>query len=160
MDDHSGAQGSWSKFRKFVGGALRGAAPASTAPADPKADLVSRRLTAVGQAVLANANYQGDWRSLAVVADMEGEPSLFGYLYLAEGGGRAEIPADAAGLFDKVAALRQAMTEKDGHVWKACVITIMQPDLKFGTRFEYDDAERWRITPSNMAEKVEEIRPR
>jgi hypothetical protein len=39
--------------------------------------------------------------------------------------------------------------------WKSCLVRIKKPELKMKMDFEYDDALRWKVTPANLATKVE-----
>lgn len=124
-------------------------------------DAASARLMAVGQAVVDDANYRGDWSGAVLVAELDGRESLFGFKYMADGKWKAEIPSDPDEVMDRIIALRRAMADRDeGRAWKACRIAITRPEMSFKTEFEYDDGNRWHVTPANLDERVEELRPR
>lgn len=61
-------------------------------------------------------------------------------------------------LYDLLVKLREEMT-KGRRPWQSCLIQITQPDLGIEIDFDYDDPDRWKITPANMNGMIEEIRP-
>jgi hypothetical protein len=116
----------------------------------------------VGRAVLADASYQGaDWSALTLVATFDqGRKSLFGYTYMAGGAWKAVTPSDARRVINLLRDLREAMREADGKApWRQCRVQIKRADMKINLAFEYDDPQRWMVTPANMADMVEALRP-
>jgi hypothetical protein len=99
-----------------------------------------------------------EWDALAVVALVDGAAvsSFFGYRYL---GDEVEpIDFDGDDLFDLFTQLREAMAEGESAPWLACLYTIGGLDIEVD--YEYDDPDRWRMTPARMDTLPAEIRPR
>ncbi len=62
-------------------------------------------------------------------------------------------------IMDKLRTLR-TLTQRDGQApWKAVLMQIKKPDMNIRVVFEYDDAGRWKITPQNLADIREQLRP-
>lgn len=122
-------------------------------------DTASDLLMGVGQAIIADESYRRDWAGLTLVAELDGGESLFGYLYQADGEWEAELPSDTDDMLDRLLALREAMTARDGKSWKACKLTVTRPELSFHSEFEYDDGRRWHVSPANLEQRVKELRP-
>lgn len=50
--------------------------------------------------------------------------------------------------------------ERDGAGrWKTCLLQIERPGPKLTIDFDYEDTDRWAITPANLLERVEEFWP-
>lgn len=117
-------------------------------------------LHALGQRVLADSNYSGrDWRGIALVIEIGGRERMFGYVYDADDW-EAETPDDFD-VFDDARALADAMAA-GGERWQRCLLQISRkdggaPELKIA--FDYDGTADWTVTPANLAEMVEALRP-
>ncbi len=117
-------------------------------------------LMAVGQLIVSDKAYQSrPWDSLTVVAKLDGGKSMFGYVYTADGDWAAQAP-DSFDVLRRLADLKKAMAKPGEPDWKTCRIQIKRPDLKMHADFDYDDADRWSVTPANLEQRVEELRPR
>lgn len=115
---------------------------------------------ALGQSILADAAYAGrDWAGIALVIQLDGRETMSGYVYSADGDWEAGIPR-SFDIVDDADALRSAMAEDGKGKWKTCLIQIRRPGPKLAIDFDYDDVDRWAITPANLEARVEELRPR
>lgn len=97
------------------------------------------------------------WTGIALVIRMEPEPSLFGVRYTGDEW-RDAAPADGPTL-KKARSLADAMKGDGDETWKSCLIQIAQPGPTLKADFDYENPERWALTPANRAHRVEELRP-
>jgi hypothetical protein len=119
-----------------------------------------RLLTELGQQIVADRRYAAeDWQGISVVVQVAPRQRLFGYVYRPDGTWSAGMP-DMNATLDKAVALSEAMRADGKEPWKACLIQIVRPGPKLKVDFEYDDPARWIVTPGNLKQKVEELRPR
>lgn len=122
------------------------------------ADLALQEL---GQSVMTDERLADTpWQAIALVIQIEPRRSLFGYRYHEDGNWRADTPAAARQTLEKARALAEAMRVPGRTMWKACLLQISRPGPKLKADFEYDDPSRWNITPANLKQRVEELRPR
>jgi hypothetical protein len=128
------------------------------APADSADTLIIE----IGQALLADRNYRtNDWSAIALVATLDdGRKSLFGYSYLPDGSWQATTPDDARRIVNLLRDLREATQVSGKGPWRQCLVQVKRADMKLNLMFEYDDPQRWTVTPANMTEMVEALRPR
>jgi hypothetical protein len=64
---------------------------------------------------------------------------------------------------DVLVQLREQMADEDPHKRK-WVVAVLQfdahgDDVEMNARFEYEDIDRWAITPSTMKQVIDEFRP-
>lgn len=117
-------------------------------------------LHALAQRVLADPNYAGqDWRGIALVIEVGDATSMYGYLYGATDW-KAETP-DNFDVLEDADALADAMAG-GGARWQRCLLQITRepgaaPELKVA--FDYDGTADWAVTPGNLTEMVEKLRP-
>ncbi|MFF0493967.1 hypothetical protein ACFYTQ_33530 [Nocardia sp. NPDC004068] len=117
-------------------------------------------LMTLAESILRNSAYQDDsWESLTLVAVLADTESQFGYVYDREGGWAARVPQGFE-VLDKMIELRSVMSVPGKPDWKTCLLQIKRADMSLKVDFEYDDVDRWQVTPQNLREKVEELRPR
>jgi len=124
--------------------------------------VADRTLTELGQQIIADPRYNGqerDWQGIAVVVQVAPRERLFGYIYRPDGSWTAGMP-DLDATIEKAIELSQAMRIEGKEAWKTCLIQIQRPGPKLKVDFEYDNPDRWAVTPANLRQKVEELRPR
>ncbi|WP_242108487.1 hypothetical protein [Luteimonas aquatica] len=99
------------------------------------------------------------WDKYALVAWYgDGVSKLNGFRYLGEDAAQPATPAGLE-LEGRLDALREA-TRLDGQApWRACVVKLDRGTGKAVVDFEYDDPERWHVTPSTAAEIARRARP-
>jgi hypothetical protein len=113
----------------------------------------------LGSQVATHPAYYGtDWAYIALVASFaEGRRSVFGYVFFADGHWEARVPRDRDRTVMKAfRRLHDQMAAEDGVAWVQCLLEITGPDLTISADFEYEDPERWSITPANLQELVGE----
>lgn len=101
------------------------------------------------------------WVALSLVATFaEGQQSVTGYRYLADGDFEAQIPRNLDEVLDKLEELRNAMAG-DQQPWLQCLIQITRPDYDLKLAFEYDDPAKWAPTgvSRDMAAFADALRP-
>ena len=100
------------------------------------------------------------WSHLVLVSCIEdGTPDLTGFCYLP---GQKPVPVSPRdySVFDVLQGLRDAMAEHDGkNPWLACLVRIDKASGKIDVDFEYADASRWSVTPSNVEQRAREFAP-
>ncbi|TRW16771.1 hypothetical protein [Glacieibacterium frigidum] len=117
-------------------------------------------VVALGQSVLGDQRFaNSDWGALALVIQLDGQESMSGYAYAPSGDWEAAIPA-SFDVLDHAEALRAAMAAAGKGEWKTCLVQIKRPGPKLTVDFDYEDVDRWAITPANLQQRVEELRPR
>lgn len=105
----------------------------------------------IGGMIIADERYADrKWSAISVVAVLDGGSSqVSGYSYDAQGQAEAGAPRNAD-LHDRFADL-QAATQVEGRApWKTCLVQIKRDELKTRVEFEYDDAQRWKVTPKTL----------
>lgn len=99
------------------------------------------------------------WASLALVVAFEASArSLHGYVYDSSSKSEPASAEDFA-LVDMVDGLRTAMHEPGKPDWHCCLIQIVRATRRMVVTFEYDNPERWHITPRNLLTMREGLRP-
>jgi hypothetical protein len=114
----------------------------------------------IGAAIVGSPRISSlDWKHLVFVASVaNGHSTISGFAY--DSGGKSR-PASPGGLqtLDKITALREAMQAEGKPAWNACLIRIQRDTGKIGVDFEYDTPSKWDITPANVREMAEKLRP-
>lgn len=100
-----------------------------------------------------------DWSYIALVATFaEGRRSMFGYVFFADGRWEAKLPRDRdRSVMRAFRKLHERMTVADGFGWLQCLLEISRQDQTVAVQFEYDDANRWSVTPDNLEERIGEL---
>lgn len=123
---------------------------------DVQAQLIHEFGALVSGADLTEGN---DWQRLALVVRFEdGIRRAYGFYYGADDDGEPLSIGDFA-IADKVGELREVMREADGKLWHACLMQLLRATNRFVVTFEYDDGERWHVTPRTLAAVKQAIRP-
>jgi hypothetical protein len=124
----------------------------------PPTDLVHE----VGQMIVQDERInEHPWRSLSLVVVLDSPASMSGYVYDQAGKATPENPEDY-GIFDACRRLRDAMQRDNPtkRAWRAALFQIQRPDMKATFQFEYDDPQRWEVTPQNVETMPEALRPK
>jgi hypothetical protein len=101
-----------------------------------------------------------EWDHLAVVATVsKGSSKASGFAYLHNGKAVPTGPANFEFL-KKVEELRRAMHEPGKEPWQAMLIRVDSSSGKFTADFEYERPDKWRISPANVREMAETLRPK
>lgn len=99
-----------------------------------------------------------EWSSLALVVIRDGSWSVSGLLYTDDDPDDA-VPFLPDEEFDDLVPDFHDATLVDGKPgWVSCLFQIKRADMQLRLTFEYDDARRWAITPSNRAAIVAALR--
>jgi hypothetical protein len=101
------------------------------------------------------------WTHLALTSRVEDDSMLNmnGFCYTADGAAIPVAPQDFS-IFDVLEELRDAMAKADGKKpWIAALFRIERATGNFHAEFEYDQIERWAITPANVKARAREFAP-
>jgi hypothetical protein len=100
------------------------------------------------------------WTHLVLTSRLgDGSLDMNGFCYTAEGDAVPVSPRDFA-IFDVLEELRAAMAKTDGKTpWVAALFRIERKTGKFAMEFEYEQPERWAITPTNVKARAQEFAP-
>ena len=100
------------------------------------------------------------WTHLVLVSRIEADtPDLTGFCYTADGRAVSVAPKDF-GIFDVLEQLREEMAEADGKKpWIAALLRIERATGKLAMEFEYNQPERWIVTPDNVTTRAREFAP-
>lgn len=109
----------------------------------------------IGAMLLAAPTYAAhEWGSAALVArfDQGRWPSVSGYLYLRDGSAVAALPDHSTldALAEALVALAAAGERPDGRRWLAALVQVIRDRQEVRITLEWDDPERWRVTPANV----------
>jgi hypothetical protein len=85
--------------------------------------------------------------------------NMNGFCYTADGDAVPVSPRDFS-IFDVLQELRDAMAKTDGKSpWIAALFRIERRTGKLDADFEYEQLERWAITPANVKARAREFAP-
>jgi len=120
-----------------------------------------RILDELGRHILADEEFAGKpWQAIALVIGVQPRRRVFGYLYRPDGSWEAAIPVARRETIEKAQELAAAMQVEGQESWKACLLQFLKPGRQMEAEFEYKDQGRWDISPANLEQRVEELRPR
>lgn len=93
-----------------------------------------------------------DWSYIALVATFTPQRrSMFGYVFFADGHWEAKLPRDPQrSVMKAFRRLHGRMATIDGVAWQQCLLEITRPERTVSVEFEYDDPDRWSLTPANL----------
>lgn len=101
---------------------------------------------------------QDAWKKLVVVGvSGQGYGRMYGYRFDMQDDWEAVSP-DGGQPQDILKRLQQAMLEESptGRAWVACLIRIGS-DGRYGVDFEYENSQRWAVTPKNLQTRIAEF---
>jgi hypothetical protein len=100
------------------------------------------------------------WTHLVLTSRIEdGTLNMNGFCYAADGDAIPVSPRDFS-IFDVLQELREAMAQADGKApWIAALFRIERKTGKLAMEFEYDQPERWAVTPDNVKARAREFAP-
>lgn len=103
-----------------------------------------------------------EWNSLTFVFDVnEGHMANSGFLYKEDSirPATASIEDDPMALVNKMREFQTVVFQQCGHKFKQLLIQIEKKTGRIKIDFEFDDAHRWTICPSKIAQMRQELRP-
>jgi hypothetical protein len=110
---------------------------------------------ALAELISSHEAYQDtDWSYIALVATITRQRrSMFGYVFFADGHWETKLPRDPQrSVMKAFRKLHERMATNDGVAWQQCLLEITRPDQTVSVEFEYDDPQRWSLTPANLEE--------
>ncbi len=113
----------------------------------------------IGRGILGDGDFVDDgWSAIALVVQIEGAIASHGFKYYTDG--RIE-PAARVAIDTKLkfVTLADQMERLNGKRWKTCLVQIAKPAMKIRMQYEYEDINRWMVTPANLDEMRESLRP-
>lgn len=115
-------------------------------------------LAELGSLIVGSQDVAGeDWSSLAVVAIRDGGWSVSGLLYV-DGDDDATPFLPDEEFDDLVRDFYDATLVEDKPGWLSCLIQVKRADMQMRIAFEYDDADRWAMTPYNRTALIAALR--
>ena len=106
---------------------------------------------------------ENPWTECVFVFEFgEGHISNSGFLYNEDDirPATASIDEEKLLLGDTLSVLRDSIYKQCGHKFNQLLFQMENETKRFKIDFEFDDPKRWAITPSNMFEMREKLRPR
>ncbi|WP_195822593.1 hypothetical protein [Roseobacter sp. MH60115] len=100
-----------------------------------------------------------EWDAMSLVAIVtDTSVDMTGFSYVAGEKPKPGTPRNGD-IMDQLVQFRQ-LKRRDGNApWKAVLIQIVKAEMRIGITFEYDDAQRWKVTPDNLVRMREKLRP-
>ena len=121
-------------------------------------------ISEIGELILTSPDLQeNDWESFSLVYDIgEGHTANSGFLYDNKSIAPffAESENDPMEIDNQILALQQEIQLTTGHKFKQLLIQMEKNTNKIKIDFEFDNPNRWSITPANMKEMKELLRPK
>jgi hypothetical protein len=115
----------------------------------------------IGSMIVSDERYAGTaWESIALIITLDGSvQSKSGFFW--QDGGKASpgYPRNPA-MLDKFEELQAATRNPGGREWKSALVQIKRDTMKITIDYEYDDVSRWKVTPMNIDQMREDLRPR
>ena len=100
------------------------------------------------------------WSHLVIVAQMfDDSTKVNGFAYQDNGKALPTGPKNFD-VLTRFEDLREAMKEPSRNSWRACLIRIDQPSGNLTADFEYDQPDKWLITPATVRQMAEQLRPK
>jgi hypothetical protein len=101
-----------------------------------------------------------DWRDIVQSGIvLKNEPEMSGFVYFDAGKVQPISPHDFS-ILDLLVELRDVMAADRKGIWQACLIRVNRASSEINFEFEYDSADRWRVTFQNNSRRAEEFRPK
>ncbi len=121
-----------------------------------KDDLINE----IGEMIVNNPPTEGaDWNKLALVVRFgDGSKGIYGFYYDELGEGEPATINDFV-VVEKAAELREVMHEPGSAMWHCCLIQIVHASKRIVFTFEYDNPERWHVSPKTLEAIRTEICP-
>jgi hypothetical protein len=99
------------------------------------------------------------WEHLVIVAHFSPLTiDVGGFAYLANGKAIPTSPSGVAAT-KKFQELREAMKEPARDVWQAAIVKIEKSSGSLSIDFEYDNPDKWLISPATVKRMAEALRP-
>jgi hypothetical protein len=139
---------------------LADGAPAQGQPAQGDLERATDLMQEIGGLVVGDERYAGEpWASIALVTMIDGPVQRFhGFWYDAAGEATPGFPRNRD-LLDKFREL-QAVARNGERTWKTALVQIRRDDMQITVDYEYEDPQRWKVTPLNLEAMREALRPR
>lgn len=100
-----------------------------------------------------------EWDAMSLVAIVtDTSVDMTGFSYVAGEKPKPGTPRNGD-IMDQLVQFRQLTRRGGSAPWKAVLIQIAKQEMRIDVAFEYDDAQRWKVTPSNLARMREKLRP-
>lgn len=101
-----------------------------------------------------------DWASLAVVIDLRGRriAGTHGYAYSPDQTVSA-VASRPSGIMPAVEAYLESKYPPEKEPPMSILVQVGRDSGTYEVTFEYDDAARWKVTPANLEQIREELRP-
>lgn len=123
-------------------------------------DTANAYIAEIARLLIQSEKLTGEWDAAALGVILDGQDyDASGFKYSANGTITPFAPRERA-LYQKLIAYRDFQARQSGvPPWKACLIQIDRAANSFEIVVEYDDALRWKITPKNLKQMQESMRP-
>ena len=112
----------------------------------------------IGKIIVTSEKYQDEWTSLAIVGNFKnGRRNQYGYVYTSDGdweGRTSGIPT-----LKLMKRLNEVMAEATGKRWHRCLVQIKRADMDMNIQFEYDDPDRWSVSPATVERDALALKP-
>jgi hypothetical protein len=116
----------------------------------------------IAQKIAASERLDPNWKSLSMVFTFDDDSlSNFGYYYTGDGPSDwSAFSSRSDQLDDDLVKLRQVMKEESKASWHQGLFQLLRDEREMKFEFAYDGETRWKVTPANLDQVVQELRPR
>lgn len=123
-------------------------------------DSANAHISEIVRLLIESEDLAGEWDAVALAVILDGTSyDSSGFRYRADGKAIPIAPEEDA-LYDQLIAYRDFEAQRSGKApWKACLIQLDRKANSFDLKLEYDDPMRWKITPANLKDMREALRP-
>jgi hypothetical protein len=125
---------------------------------DTKDELIAK----IAKGITSLERLDPNWKALSLVFTFDDElPSNFGYYYTGNGQGDwGAFSSTSDQLDDNVIKLREVMKEESRASWHQGLFQVLREQREMKFEFTYNGETRWKVTPGNVDQVVDALRPR
>jgi hypothetical protein len=116
----------------------------------------------IAKEIAASERLDPAWKSLSMVFTFDdGSLSNFGYYYTGDGPSDwSAFSSRSDQLNDDLIELRQVMKDESKASWHQGLFQLLRERREMTFEFTYDGETRWKVTPGNLDQMVQTLRPR
>jgi hypothetical protein len=116
----------------------------------------------IAKQIAASERLDPGWKSLSMVVTFDdGSLSNFGYYYTGDGPSDwSAFSSTSDELDDHLIKLRQVMKDQSKANWHQGLFQLRRDQREMTFEFTYNGETRWKVTPGNVDQMVQALRPR
>jgi hypothetical protein len=146
---------------RFLGTALAAVGLSGPAPAQPQSENMEY-MGNIARAIIDSDELENvDWLSFSIVFEIDADGKVdgtYGYAY-DQAGKATPIAPRPREVREPVAAYREWLRQEGDKGIIKMLFQFNRKTRKVNADFEYENADRWKVTPKNVDAMINELRP-